>query len=183
MKISEAESPSLRLAELETNGMILGPEESSLQKKDKMVACQKHRLLFCSLLVTILKKWMSGEVQMMLLNMCSRSVDSRTELIGGRETMSSFLPLPAWPWDPTVSLPVLEKHRGITFSKRAKDPADLFEVNCCYGCICLLNTMMVLWVVMPLWLSCLRQKHNPSGVCLKPDHVVFKAGTHILLWG
>lgn len=31
---------------------------------------------------------------------------------------------------------------------------------------------MVLWRVMPLWLSCLRQKHNSGGVCLKPDHVV-----------
>lgn len=56
MKISEAVSPGLRLVEPETNGMILGPEEPSLQKEDKMVACRKHRWLLHSLLDYRLEK-------------------------------------------------------------------------------------------------------------------------------
>lgn len=41
MKISEAASPELRLAVLQTNGMILSPEESSLQRKnDDMLKAQ-----------------------------------------------------------------------------------------------------------------------------------------------
>lgn len=38
---------------------------------------------------------MSREVQMMLLDMDSRSLDSGTELIGVWENISSFLPPPA----------------------------------------------------------------------------------------
>lgn len=38
MKISEAASPRLRLAELETNRMMLGPEGPFLQEENKMVA-------------------------------------------------------------------------------------------------------------------------------------------------
>lgn len=42
-----------------------------------------------------LEKVMSREVQRILLDMDSGSLDSRTELIGGWENISSFLPPPA----------------------------------------------------------------------------------------
>lgn len=90
---------------------------------------------------------------MMLLDMDSRSLDSGTELMGVWENISSFLPPPACALRLLLSL--LQSLRNslsfrrvlageITFSKRAKDPTDLSAVNCCYGCVCLLNTMMVL---------------------------------------
>ena len=193
MKTSEAANPDLRLTELEMIRITLGPVESSLQKKDKMVTYGNHRLLFCSLLDIHLGKngfpgncrwcvqiWIPGWLTL--------------EFRGGWE-YNLTISFPTSPYHGLpLSLPFLQK---CSFSLQSCNIVKLqilclmckgtnrplSEVNCCYGCLCLLNIMTVLWVVMPLWLSCLKQKHSASGVCLKHDHVVFKAGTHILLWG
>lgn len=164
--------------------MTPGPEESSLQKKDKMVTSGNHKLLSCSL-------WKKMNFQGIPDDASKPGFQTwipdwlTLELIGGRDLIISS-PICQCPGLPSLpfslqSYNMVRLHSLCLMGKGPYRPRP--EVNCCYGCLCLLNIITVLWGVIPLWLACLEQKHSPNDVCLKLDPVFFKPGTHILLWG
>lgn len=137
-------------------GMIPSPEQLSLGRKDKTVICGNHRPLFCS--------WLDRQGETRNFQGIPDDASGHgfqihqltPELIGGWKTRSMFLSQPALgscclSWKTASSLHRVRIGRGLLFySERAKDPTDLSEVHCCYGCICLLNIMMALGGVMPL---------------------------------
>lgn len=88
----------------------------------------------------------------MLPDLDSRLIDSRTYRRMGSH---HFSPHPPVPWAFTASLPfslqsynVVRLHSLCLMGKGLYRPRP--EVNGCYGCLCLLNIMMVLWGVTPL---------------------------------
>lgn len=126
--------------------------------------------------VTPGKQGISREFQVMFLDTDSRCDDSRTHR-GTGDQLSTSSPTSLHPGFPLSLFHSLKNApslcrviiwRGLIFyAERAKPSRSLSEVNCCYGCICLLNIMMVLWGVMPLWLSFLKTKTQPKWCLLE----------------
>lgn len=91
------------------------------------------------------------EFQVMLLNLDSKSSGLQNSREAGDE---HFFPHQAVPKTPTALYHLLQNApslcrallwRGFILMLKGKGPSRPFsEVSCCYGCICLLNIMMVL---------------------------------------
>lgn len=166
--VSEQARPDLRLTDLDMFGRIPGPEEFSWWNKEKMETGWNHPVMEAAVLSWLDHHWETGNFRWCFQTWIpNRWTPELTWGTGDELNTSSLtrlcprLPLSLYyslqnaPF--TLQSSNLERFHILCW--KGKGPSRPFsEVSCCYGCICLLNIMMVLWGVMPLWLSFLKTK-------------------------
>ena len=126
---------------------------------------QWWRLLFCPGWITTGKQGISGDA-----SRHGFQIGGLQNSHGEQEMSWTLLPSPGCAQDshwlstiPCKNVPFTPQSSNLErfhiLCWKGKGPSRPFsEVSCCYGCICLLNIMMVLQGVMPLWLSFLKTK-------------------------